>query len=267
MNKRDWQLRFHKFQQSREKYFAPKFYKALKSQYISFVKNYRGDKNEALLTIPYQPIYNVLKVLYLDAGTVYGKKVAASLPHKPRRTKARGRIGFDEHLIELINRYFETEILETSQGITETTREQISVILQIANEEGRSIDWVVDQLLNESDDLNYNRAKLIARTETVTAANKGAILAAKESGLLMLKEWLATLDNRTRPDHLALNGIKVGMDTYFHVGGDTMQQPGDKVQQNGLATSAGEVCNCRCTVIFEPVRDSRGRLIEYDYGL
>jgi hypothetical protein len=36
---------------------------------------------------------------------------------------------------------------------------------------------------------------------------------------------------------------------------DAMQFPGDP------NASAGNLCNCRCTVVFEPVRDRQGALI------
>src|ERR1019366_6721580 len=112
------------------------------------------------------------------------------------------------------------------------------------NEEGRSINWVVDNLITETQDLTRNRARLIARTETVTAANGAGNFAAKQTGLRYQKEWLATMDSRVRPDHANVNGSRVDMEDYFLVGDSQMSVPGARVQKNGLPTPAGEVCNC-----------------------
>ena len=43
-----------------------------------------------------------------------------------------------------------------------------------------------------------------------------------------------------------MNGKTVGMYEMFNVSGQLMAQPGDR--KNGA--TAGNVCNCRCTVAF-----------------
>ncbi len=68
--------------------------------------------------------------------------------------------------------------------------------MQIATEEGRDLQWIENQLVAESYDLNRNRSRLIARTETVTATNQAAYFAAAKTGLLVTKEWLSAGDNR-----------------------------------------------------------------------
>ena len=62
------------------------------------------------------------------------------------------------------------------------------------------------------------------------------------------KEWISTLDDRTRESHLQMDGVIADIDSTFEVenltdgGIDNMLYPLDP---NG---SAGNVCNCRCTV-------------------
>lgn len=60
---------------------------------------------------------------------------------------------------------------------------------------------------------------------------------------LVRKQWVATIDARTRPDHLAAHGQEVGIDEPFIVGGEQLDHPGDP------AGSAAEVINCRCRVV------------------
>jgi hypothetical protein len=258
--KQQYLTNFHAFQQNREKSFAPKIFSALRLQYQQFIKS-KGD----LMAITSFGVYTTLKALYLDAGVNYGSLVYAGLPKKP--VKRRAPIGFNQMMRDLINVYFEGDILNTSEGITDTTRNLIRVVMQIANEEGRGFDWITDQLVKESYDLTRNRSRLIARTETVTSANQAAYFAAAKNGLMMKKEWLSAMDNRVRTDHELVNGSVIDMEDFFTIGGTKMLLPGAKTQQNGLPSLAKEVCNCRCTVLYLPQRDASGRVVEYDYGL
>lgn len=261
--------KFHRFQYNRELAFAPKLNKALRAQYQEFLTTYKQTRSTdtALMAISAMPIMAVLKPLYIDAGVHWGSYVYSTLPKAPKKTKRRAVIGFNQQMVDLINSYFESDILNTSQGITETTRDIIRVVMQIANEEGRDLDWIEEQLTTESADLNRNRSRLIARTETVTATNQAGWFAAAKTGLLMVKEWLSASDNRVRPDHANVNGYKIAFDEYFQVGSSRMLLPGAKVQENGLPTEAKEVCNCRCVALYIPYRNHRGALVEFDYGV
>lgn len=90
------------------------------------------------------------------------------------------------------------------------------------------------------------RAATIARTETHTAANYGSHQAAEATALELQKEWVAVEDDRTRPDHAAADGQRVGMDEPFSVGGESLMYPGDP------SGSPAQTVNCRCTVLYIP---------------
>ena len=104
---------------------------------------------------------------------------------------------------------------------------------------------------------------MIARTETVTASNGAAILAAKDTGLALDKQWISVRDKRTRHSHRNEDNTTVSIDEPFSVGneGAKMMHPGARTQPNGLKVPAKEVINCRCTVAFIPKRDKQGKLI------
>lgn len=267
MNKTAWLTQFHKFQINREQHFAPKLYKALQHQYSQFItaKKHGLSNQHALEHVTSTSIYVVLKAIYKDS-VHYGSLVYSQLPKAPKKVKRRAPIGFNEEMVALINDYFDSDILNFSEGITDTTKEAIQVILQIANEEGRSLDWIVDNLEEETD-LNRNRSRLIARTETVTSTNQAGYFAAAKTGLLMQKIWLSTMDARVRPDHAAVNGSSIGFEDYFTVGDSRLLVPGARYQENGLSSPAAEVCNCRCCALYDAKRDARGRLIEHDYNI
>lgn len=86
------------------------------------------------------------------------------------------------------------------------------------------------------------RATRIARTEATGASNFAALRALQDEGWTH-KQWLATNDSRTRPDHLAAQGQTVLIDSPFSIGGFSLMIPGDP------SAPAGEVINCRCTII------------------
>lgn len=164
----------------------------------------------------------------------------------------------------VIKMLLEGGLQKLTDGITTTTKEDMRKILTKGMQEG----WSITQMMTELEKLGINayRAELIARTETTRAANQGALLGAVSTGLQTVKEWISVNDDRTRRiprdkfDHLHMDGKQVPVDEPFTVPGmsavDFMEYPGDP---NG---SAGNVCNCRCTVGFEVVRDAQDRPVE-----
>lgn len=253
-----WQA-FNRFQKSREKTYYPKINKALRDQVKQFIRNKENGYNDrdSLNAIDSQGLYEVLKPLYLDAGITYGAKVISYLPKK----KARMPIGFNALMVQLMNQYFQIDLLNLVEDITQFTREKIRDVLIAAYAAGQSFT----EISNELSALGFTqaRARLIARTETVTAANQGARIAAGTTGLELKKVWISAQDNRTRRrprdkyDHLTMNGQTIGYDDYFNVSGEMMLQPGDRKHGAG----AGNICNCRCTHGYVGVRDRSGRLV------
>lgn len=91
----------------------------------------------------------------------------------------------------------------------------------------------------------YNNAIRIARTEGHRIQNEAALdgqHVAKKKGADIVKQWDATLDSRTRPEHREADGQIREIDEPFDVGGEKMQAP-------GVGGSAKNVCNCRCCLL------------------
>ena len=62
----------------------------------------------------------------------------------------------------------------------------------------------------------------------------------------MWKRWVATMDSRTREDHLAMDGVEVPQDEPFVLpDGSKMMFPGDI----SMGADVSQVVNCRCTMI------------------
>ena len=148
-------------------------------------------------------------------------------------------MGFSERVVSIMRQMFEFELLETAENITQTTIRLIQEVLSDAALEGWSFDEIVKKLV--SPEMSAKRARLIARTETVNAANAGSMANLKAAGATK-KIWISARDNRTRDHHRDVNQTVIGIDEAFKVGDSYMQHPGDK------AGTAEEVCNCRCAV-------------------
>lgn len=90
-----------------------------------------------------------------------------------------------------------------------------------------------------------NNAIRIARTEGHRIQQQSALDAMKtavDEGADVVKQWDATLDSRTRPDHRAADGQIRELDDKFKVGGESLEAP-------GIGGSARNVVNCRCCLL------------------
>lgn len=98
------------------------------------------------------------------------------------------------------------------------------------------------------------KTRRIVATETHRNQNQGILDSfehANEMGVKTVKVWEATLDNKTRDSHQAMDGQKVNIDEPFvFVEGDNK---GDEVEAPGLSGIAEEDINCRCVVREEIV--------------
>ena len=121
---------------------------------------------------------------------------------------------------------------------------------------GRSSHEIAADLLMRVQDMSVTSAIRAART-AVTAAENGGRQASYEKaaamGIEMEREWMATKDARTRPEHGAADGQRVGVDEPFIVGGQKLMTPGDTAH----GASGWNIYNCRCCV--RAVVKGRGR--------
>jgi len=134
----------------------------------------------------------------------------------------------------------------------------IKSIQNSLGENGTVIDLrnAIQSLIEKSQTFYKWQSLRISRTETTSASNFSAIKTAEMSDLVLQKEWISVIDNRTRYDHRFENGQFTDLDKPFIMqSGALLQYPGD------TTAPANEVINCRCTVAFVPKRDAEGNLI------
>lgn len=126
--------------------------------------------------------------------------------------------------------------------ISETTRTQIVDQIEAGRKEGLGQREIAKNMLANVSGLAKARANVIARTETHSAGNFGALKQAEDSGLEMMREWIASSGARTRDSHRQADGQIVGLNDPFTVGGHKLMYPGDP------SGPGSETINCRCAV-------------------
>lgn len=125
-------------------------------------------------------------------------------------------------------------------------KRQITAQITTGILQGEPIKKLADRLQERIPEMNRASAVRAARTAVTGAQNGGRMdscLQAEEMGIRLQRQWIATLDSRTRHDHAAADGQTVDNDKPFNVGGYELMYPGDP---NG---PGHEVYNCRCTMI------------------
>lgn len=128
--------------------------------------------------------------------------------------------------------------IDLAYGKKQITASVTSSILQ-----GKSIKHMADDLQKRITTMSRDSAIRTARTAVTGAQSAGRMdsyAAAEKMGIKLKKEWLATLDARTRHAHAMLDGEQVAQDKKFSNG---CRFPGDP------QGPPWEIYNCRCTLI------------------
>lgn len=128
--------------------------------------------------------------------------------------------------------------IDLAYGKKQITASVTSSILQ-----GKSIKHMADDLQTRITTMSRDSAIRTARTAVTGAQSAGRMdsyAAAEKMGIKLKKEWLATLDARTRHSHAMLDGEQVAQDKKFSNG---CRFPGDP------QGPPWEIYNCRCTLI------------------
>lgn len=149
--------------------------------------------------------------------------------------------------------------IDLKWGKKQITKSVTSGLLQ-----GKSMGKIATDLQARVSEMNRASAVRAARTAVTGAQNAGRMesyTAAEKMGIRMKKEWLATLDGRTRHSHAMLDGEQVDTDKKFSNG---CRFPGDPQGR------PEEIYNCRCTVIAAvegaDTSDAKRRAIDPETG-
>lgn len=166
-------------------------------------------------------------------------------------------IGYDfDKTFSIYNKHAVQRLLKDDDSIFPKsqidTRKDRSVIRQRLHNavtqgiiKGDSMDKVAQNMQSVTG-MSYNSAMRAARTLTGSAQNLGTLDGfheAEDKGVKLQKQWLASLDRKTRDSHRDMDGITIGLDEKFPNGCKCPLDPD---------ADASEVINCRCTMIAVP---------------
>jgi len=154
--------------------------------------------------------------------------------------KARVGIAFDQNAPEA-EAWLAKRTQRFVRQVSETAWANLKGKLTQAMNQGTSVDNLV-QIVRDLPDFAPGRAEMIARTEVIGAYNGGLEEGFRQSGNVVAKVWLATLDDRTRETHLELH------ETEVPIGSDFVSSSGAKGPAPGQMGEAGEDINCRCSL-------------------
>lgn len=231
--------------------------KVLKEQGIEAAKRV----NEKILVN--EEIYKPVTELYKVFGLYMARRTTREINRSAKKIEQKAGFGDDPELLQRIIDYLQQFIFSrVILPITQTTRDLILSKLIEGEQNGWGITKIVQEL--GSIDMTVGRAYTIVRTESLKAMQYGQRVAANKSRWQTVKEWISAHDARTRTSHRIVDGMKVDEGQRFPVpiikngvqqGIDLMLGPGDP------QASAGNVINCRCTLVTIAKRDERGRLV------
>lgn len=125
-------------------------------------------------------------------------------------------------------------------------KQQLQSVTLQAIVQGESIPNIAKRIANTIGETNHAATIRYARTAITGSQNAGRLNAferAEKLGVKMKKEWIATLDNRTRHEHRLLDGQQKDVDEPFEVEGRKIRFPGD------IEADADLIWNCRCTMV------------------
>ena len=136
---------------------------------------------------------------------------------------------------------FQNELQDTISRITPIDDYFISYIATMA----LGIYTVTQAHKDEKYFLSEDRAVNLALNESLSINNHLELKQAKMDGY-RYKVWQTELDDKVRPTHMEMEGVKIPIDDLFVVGDSLMEFPHDPTH----GASASELSNCRCSCRF-----------------
>lgn len=255
--------------QQREKLYTRRysrlFYSLLNRLWRKAAKEHQETGSFTIKENDFIPLY---KKLYQDIGRKEAQLAFSKMPREKDvfdalSTFFNGGTGTEAitFVRNLMGDYFNVYVMERLRNVTENTRIQINRVIQQGFDEGLGARERAKLIRQFAPEINQTRSIRIARTESVTAANKAQLLSHEASPYVYEKAWLPVVDKRTRPSHAAMEPTRfIDLWDYFFVANadgelDEMLAPGD------TNASAENCINCRCSMLFKAKRGEDGRLL------
>lgn len=196
-----------------------------------------------LFTQHQKAVSGILAVHYRQTIPTFAAMTLKQVKSRKAYERKQVQDAFAAHAYEWVAR----EALRKSKLIADTDRADVMGAIAKGLEEGLGTEEIARNIRKVSQ-LTKPRASTVARTETHAAATYAASESARQAeqdfGIVLVKEWLPTMDDCTREDHRAMvSHPPIPLNEKFSVGGELMDRPGDP------SASAANLVNCRCALL------------------
>ena len=198
-------------------------------------RDYQVD--ESLVRISYERFY-------LKTSLSFARNIAKSYNNRMERKDINDDI-LQEVWYQQIMEFVRTKVGNNITSVIRTQYADIQKITKAAVETGIDNGWGMDKIARaiqkDQGVMDFWKAQRIARTEVVTASNVGVKVGYEQLPGNKEKVWISTFDNRSRPDHMAMDGTRVAVNELFELpSGNQLEFPGDP------SGAAEDIINCRC---------------------
>jgi uncharacterized protein with gpF-like domain len=250
-----------RLERSYERRLATNYQSSLKEIRGKLSRLYEQSDGDFAESVKYNRLANLEKEISKEIGKLTGKNastlkagLANQFAESYYRTgfaiegEAQARLGFGQLNPKVIERAVENPLDRV--GFLKRNRDNQALLTRQLNEritqgliQGKSYQQVARDI-KERFDVGAYKAMRIVQTEShrcQSAGRNDSLKQAESAGVVMKKRWISSLDGSTREDHQDADGLEVGMDEKFNVGGEELDYPGDS------AGSPENVINCRCS--------------------
>ena len=192
-------------------------------------------------------------------GRAIGRKVSESVARSSEMIV--GKPYYPPNAKEEIYRTWEANFQTLCKSAESDAKKEISRIVSTAKNEGWNGRQLEKAIKGELEPKFRHRAELIARTESAKLNGSVTRATYREMGCRYYV-WMATMDERTRPDHQEMNGVICSVDdptVYYTENPDDPMHPVEHQRTSDMChLHPGDDFQCRCTsVSWDPEIDGQ----------
>lgn len=218
-------------------------------------------KNDSLeeLTLLTEGLSDDFKAEISYAAESIARKVSSSIAEMTEMTV--GKPYYPQAAKESILKDWESNFQVLCVSAESDAKKDIARLVTQAKNEGWNGKQLEKAVMKELPDKYANRASLIARTESAKLNTSVTLETYKEIGCKYYM-WMATLDERVRPDHAVMNGLicsATDPTVWYEENPDDPMHPIEHKRDDTMVhMHPGEDFQCRCTmVMWDPVIDGK----------
>lgn len=223
-----------------------------------FNESFKNDSLEELTLLP-EGLSDDFKAEISYAAESIARKVSSSIAEMTEMTV--GKPYYPQAAKESLLKDWEANFQVLCVSAESDAKKDIARLVTQAKNEGWNGKQLEKAVMKELPDKYANRASLIARTESAKLNTSVTLETYKEIGCKYYM-WMATLDERVRPDHAVMNGLicsATDPTVWYEENPDDPMHPIEHKRDDTMVhLHPGDDFQCRCTmVMWDPVIDGK----------